>query len=317
MKTNTVDAYFAEIQAPVLSREAEIEAFRRYHAGDKSAGDQLVVANLRFVVTVAKKYLHLGLPMEDLISAGNDGLMVALRRFDETRGHKFISFAVHWINQRIWLALSKAAHQGMLPNYWLASNRRLRDIESRLAQSLQRQPTADEVAVATGWGEERLGMAQLACQPMERLHREVFEDPDSELAIDNVPDPGPSLEERCCDLQRGEVLERLMVRLDRRERTVVEQFFGLTGGEPMILETIGEGFHVTRERIRQIRNVALGKMRRAADACGLRLSDLVDDAKPPMPVKQRETAIDGPIAPSGQSVVPHRRSRFHAPVAAV
>ncbi len=258
----TVQRYLKELRRyPPMTRKEEKETLTRARKGDPKAIERLVTSNLRFVVSVALEYQGRGVPLSDLIAEGNMGLMEALNRFDETRGYKFISYAVWWIRQAILNALKRTSAVSMPANRQEDMDRMARRW-GQMTQELGRVPTVDEVASDMKISRKRAERA-LRCARTD-LSLESPIDAEGEKTLLQVLD----CEEAHPDL---EVLERdrnelitasLAGSLDTREANVIRSYFGLGDGERRTLGEIGRELGVTRERVRQIRNRALGKLRR-------------------------------------------------------
>jgi len=258
---NPIDLYWRDIKdSEPLSREREIELFRRAHAGDKEARQALVTANLRFVVSVAREYREYGLSLIELISEGNVGLIEAIGRFDETRGFKFITYAVWWIRQAILKAL---AENGRIANPPMSQINDLQKIEKEsesLAQMLGRSPTYEEIADHASISGQRTRNALQVGQADVSLDAPAYPDDDTSLINLFTADQIPVDDEYERD-QMKRVLHSCLTGLDPREYQILRAYFGLEGTRPMTLEEIGESIGVTRERVRQLRNRALGKVR--------------------------------------------------------
>ena len=258
-----VDRYFHEIEDSVgLSSEAEVEMARLIKEGNDEALSNLVKANLRFVVSVAKQYQNLGLPLSDLINEGNLGLMIAAKRFDGTKGFKFISYAVWWIRQSILQALAEQSRIVRLPLNRIGELTRVNKVLNKLEQRLGRPPEVDEIAdeleVAPGDMELLMRLAQ---RPVSLEMPCDDSEPDRTYG-DLIPDDNvPCSDEVLLDEQlKGEV-HRAMHALTEGEARVLKMYYGLEGHESMTLEEIGAYVGRTRERVRQIKEKALQKLR--------------------------------------------------------
>ena len=256
-----IDLYWRDIKgAEPLSREKEVEFFRRAKAGDEKARQALVLANLRFVVSVAREYKDYGLSLIELISEGNIGLMEAVKRFDETRGFKFITYAVWWIRQAILKAL---AEQGRIARPPMSQINDLQKVEKEsglLAQQLGRAPTFEEIAARVDLSLERTRNAFVVSQQDVSLDAPAF--PDEETTLMQVfAAAEPGIEEYFADNEVRQTVASCLQILDSRESQIVRAYFGLDDTEPMTLEEIGNAMGVTRERVRQLRNRALEKMK--------------------------------------------------------
>jgi RNA polymerase primary sigma factor len=257
-----LDQYLQEIGTiPLLKPEQEVELARRIKQGDQTALHLLVRANLRFVVSVAKKYQGQGLTLADLINEGNYGLIKAAQRFDETRGFKFISYAVWWIRQAILQALAEQSRVVRLPLNRIGTLSKIRKASAELAQALERPPNPDEIG-------EMLGMtADKVREALSHSGRALSVDaPFNEEDDNSLLDVLPSDEEESPDEGLlGESLkidiERALSTLHPREAEITRLYFGIGREHPLTLEEIGQRFNLTRERVRQIKEKALRKLR--------------------------------------------------------
>lgn len=264
MRTISEDiaTYYRSIEySKPLSRAEEAMYARLAKTGDTSARDRLVEANLRFVVGVAKEYQGYGLTLIDLISEGNVGLMEAANRFDETKGFKFISYAVWWIRQAILKAL---ASQGVrhISISRISDATKLKHTSDRLAQEFGREPTLEELARSENLSMERVTNAFNDNRYTLSLDQEL-EEGDGRALLDTVEDKGA--ENPFMYTSGEELYEKLNEAageaLDEREKRIIEHYFGLGGRTSLTLEQVGGLMNLTRERIRQLRNRALEKMR--------------------------------------------------------
>ena len=260
-KSTAVDIYWREIKdVQPLSRAEEVTLFTRARSGDEEARQQLIRSNLRFVVRVARDYKDYGLTLAELISEGNMGLLEAVKRFDETRGFKFITYAVWWIRQAILKALAEQGKIARPPMSQLNDLQKVEKQTSLLAQRLGRDPTLEEVAASAKISLDRARNALETGQRDLSLDMPVY--PGEEDSLLSVFDAGEnSLEE---DLERDHLSQALrtsMKVLDAREHQIIRAYFGLDNCAPMTLEKIGEGLGLTRERVRQLRDRALAKIR--------------------------------------------------------
>ncbi len=260
--TQSLDKYLQEIgKMPMISVEEEVVLAGKIKAGDERALERLVNANLRFVVSVAKQYQNQGLSLPDLINEGNVGLIKAARRFDETRGFKFISYAVWWIRQAILQALAEQARIVRLPLNKIGNINKINRMFSDLEQKNEREPTTEEIAEALGLGKEdvREGLnSSLKHLSMDAPITEGEEGSMIDLMrSEHIPNPDESL---IYESLRKEI-ERTLATLTPRESDVIRLFFGLDGRPAMTLEEIGEQFELTRERVRQIKEKALRRLK--------------------------------------------------------
>ncbi len=261
---NAIRLYFNDItDSTPLSREREVELSERIQAGDMEARNELVQANLRFVVEVAKHYQNRGLSLPDLISAGNLGLLVAAERFDGSRGFKFISYAVWWIRQSILQSVAEQGRTVRLPLNKLSQLREISETARRLGQGREVEPDAEEIAAELEISRDDVVHTVLSARSVRSLD-ESFDSDDDRNLLDTIVDgdqgaPDSSLVSASAQRHVDDVLGRL----DRRERYVLQRYFGLDGDEALTLDQIGEVLGVTRERIRQIKERALGRLRAA------------------------------------------------------
>ncbi len=257
-----LDQYLQEIgQIPLLKAEEEVELARRIKKGDQEALHQLTRANLRFVVSVAKKYQGQGLSLADLINEGNYGLIKAAQRFDETRGFKFISYAVWWIRQAILQALAEQSRVVRLPLNRIGTISKIRKLSAKLAQEHDRPPNLEELADELDIDVEKVREA------MQHAGRHLsmdapFNDEDDNSLLDVLPnDDGASPDETLMDESIKIDIERALSGLHAREAEITRLYFGIGREHPLTLEEIGQRFDLTRERVRQIKEKALRKLR--------------------------------------------------------
>lgn len=248
----------------LLSKEEEFELARRIRGGDKAALDMLVNANLRFVVSVAKKFLNQGLSYMDLIAEGNIGLITAAKRFDERRDFRFISYAVWWIRQAIQKAIAEQTNTVRLPINRSQQAQKIKRTAQMLEQQHGRPAKEEEIAEKLQLSTRKMGQIRAASRPLVSLDQGMYDD-DVTLA-DTLVDPedlNPE-EDFVMDELQSEVAEALDL-LSPRERNIVMRYYGLGEQETASLEAIGQDIHLSRERVRQIRNQALKKMRQAVN----------------------------------------------------
>jgi RNA polymerase primary sigma factor len=242
-----------------LSPSQEADLARRIRSGDEAARNQLVEANLRFVVSVAKEYQNRGLTLSELISAGNLGLLTAAERFDETRGYKFISYAVWWIRQSILQTLMEQSTV-RLPVNRLDMLAKI----SRTYEALQQDgsaPSLEKVADALGYSQEKIEQTLVDNQPIRSLDA-PFENGQERCLLDYLCDENQlSPEEEVLRYTLKEDIDSALSGLSRREAEVLRLYFGLTNEPPLTLDQIGAYFKLTRERVRQIKEIALSKLR--------------------------------------------------------
>ena len=243
-----------------LSREKEVELVKQIKAGDEGAMQKLVAANLRFVVSVAREYTGSGLPLIELISEGNMGLIEAVPRFDETRGLKFITYAVWWIRQAIFKALDRTSKDVRPPVNHVYDLKKVERQAVVLSQKLGRDPTFDEIVESTGIGPDRVQNALAVSRREISLDVPVYPNEEESL-LAAFPAADIDVEEEGEKTALCEVLQISLEVLDEREYQIICSYFGIGGREPMSLEKIGMALGLTRERIRQLRDRALDKMR--------------------------------------------------------
>ena len=262
-EVDTITAYLREIgRVPMLSHAQEIDLAQRIEAGDKEAVQQFVLANLRLVVSIAKRYVGRGLSLLDLIQEGNIGLMRAVQRYDWRRGHRFSTHATWWIRQAISRAVADKGRAIRLPVYVNTALNRVRRERQRLVQEMGRDPTEQELADALGMDVERLHELEAAPGAPISLELPVGEDEEQELgdvlADENSTSPEEVATTRTMKQEVQDVLEDV---LTPRERLVLQLRFGLGSGHTFPLEQVGRQLGITRERVRQIEAGALAKLR--------------------------------------------------------
>lgn len=258
----SLDKYLSEIsKEPLLTPEQEIQLAIKIRNGDKSALERLIKSNLRFVVSVAKQYQNQGLSLGDLINEGNVGLMKAARRFDETRGFKFISYAVWWIRQSILQALAEQSRIVRLPLNRVGTLNKIGKEYGRLEQEIEREPSPEELAKALEMDVEELSdLMMMNGKPMSMDAPFNQNDENSlhdVLVNDDLPSPD---EELMTESLKAEIKSALDV-LNEREKEVLKLYFGIDTEQALTLEEIGEKFNLTRERVRQIKEKAIRKLR--------------------------------------------------------
>ena len=270
--TPSLDKYLTEIgKVKLITAEEEVELAQRIKQGDNDALEALCKANLRFVVSVAKQYQGQGLSLPDLISEGNLGLIKAATRFDETRGFKFISYAVWWIRQQILQSLAEQARIVRLPLNKIGSINKINKAFAKLEQEYERPPTANELAEVL---EMTLEEVKLSLNNMGRhvsMDAPLREGDDSGTMLDLMKnDDLPTPEEAIMTDSLRLEIERSLDMLNAREADVIRLYFGLAGNQPHTLEEIGQKFELTRERVRQIKEKAIRRMKHAGRSRVLR-----------------------------------------------
>ena len=263
-ETASLDKYLQEIgRVELISAEEEVELARKIRAGDKAALERLTKANLRFVVSVSKQYQNQGLSLPDLINEGNLGLIKAAERFDETRGFQFISYAVWWIRQSILQALAEQARIVRLPLNKIGTINKINRAFSELEQKYERPPSADELAEFLDCSPEEVKQSMANNGRHISMDAPLVEGDESSSSMYDVllndSLPGPEKELVVESLRKD--IERSLSTLTAREGDVVRLYYGLNGKHPLTLEEIGERFDLTRERVRQIKEKAIRRLK--------------------------------------------------------
>jgi RNA polymerase primary sigma factor len=248
-------------KTPLLTQKEEIALARKVRAGDQECMQELVKRNLRFVISVAKKYQNRGLPLTDLIGEGNVGLLTAARKFDPDQGVKFISYAVWWIRQAILAALARQGRTVRVPLNRTADLSRIVRTAEYLRQSLRREPTPEEIADATKLSLEVVQSLAALNTGDVRLDAPLDPDGDRSLIERFIAEDLPDTEDQAMDRFLSDEIESALNTLQRRDAKVLRLYFGLDGGREHTLEEIGGMLGVTRERVRQLRDRALKRLR--------------------------------------------------------
>lgn len=263
-ETASLDKYLQEIgRVDMVTADEEVELARRIRQGDKAALERLTKANLRFVVSVSKQYQNQGLSLPDLINEGNMGLIKAAERFDETRGFKFISYAVWWIRQSILQALAEQARIVRLPLNKIGTINRINRAFSELEQKYERPPTADELAEFLECSVNDIRQSLANSGRHVSMDAQLVEGDESSSSLYDVltNDSLPTPEDGLAVESLRKDIERSLSTLTSREGDVVRMYYGLNGKAPLTLEEIGEQFDLTRERVRQIKEKAIRRLR--------------------------------------------------------
>ena len=263
-ETASLDKYLQEIgRMDLISADEEVELARKIRAGDRLALERLTKANLRFVVSVSKQYQNQGLALPDLINEGNLGLIKAAERFDETRGFKFISYAVWWIRQSILQALAEQARIVRLPLNKIGNINKINRAFSELEQKFERPPSAEELAEFLSCSTDEIKQSLAQNGRHISMDAPLVESDESSsnmydvLMGDSLPSPESNL---VLESLRSDI-RRSLTSLTPRESEVISMFFGLEGKAPLSLEEIGDRFELTRERVRQIKEKAIRRLK--------------------------------------------------------
>lgn len=257
----SLDKYLQEIgHEELLTTDQEVELAQRIRKGDKRALEKLTKANLRFVVSVAKQYQNQGLSLPDLINEGNVGLIKAAEKFDETRGFKFISYAVWWIRQSILQAIVEQSRLVRLPLNQVGSVNKIARELSRFEQEHERKPSVDEIAERVDLPEDKIADAMKANSRHVSMDAPIADGEDSSLIDFLSGDSSNTDRELAIESLKAEV-SRILKLLTDKEQKVLRAFFGIDGSPEMTLDEIGEKYNLTRERVRQIKEKALRRLR--------------------------------------------------------
>lgn len=261
----SIEKYLNEVSKyDVLTPEEELRLFRRFKDGDEAAFQKIIRSNLRFVISVAKQYQHTGLSLDDLINEGNIGLIKAAQRFDETRGFKFISYAVWWIRQSILQAIGEKSKKIRLPANYQSRIQEVVRTRNELYQELEREPSLAEIAAVTDLKESDIENCLRDVKYCKSLNEPVGEDEDSASLEEMLADavlPSPDSDLVGTESLRIELTE-LLGSLSAREAEILSMYFGLNRKQPLSLQDISDYLDLSRERVRQIKDRALRKLKR-------------------------------------------------------
>jgi RNA polymerase primary sigma factor len=247
----------------LLTPQDEIELARKIKKGDAAARERMINANLRLVVTIARDYTNLGLPLLDLISEGNIGLTKAVERFDPSKGAKLSTYAMWWIKQSIKRALANQSKTIRLPVHLVDKVAKVRRVSMQMSDELGREPTDDELGEELGIAGANVARLRTTGIRPASLNAAIADDDTTELAEVIGDEESQTPFEFLRDKNLHGAVKELIAVLDSREKKIISQRFGLDGGKPKTLEDVGRDFGITRERIRQLQNIALAKLRRA------------------------------------------------------
>lgn len=265
----SLSSYLQDIRDyPILDKEHETALTRRMKEGDEKALSELIKSNLRFVISVARRFQNLGLSLNDLIGEGNVGLMKAAYKFDETKGVRFISYAVFWVRHSIMDALSRHTSVARIPLSRARVLSRMRKEVNKLEQTMGRTPSSMEIADSMGIESSELKKLEEIIKPGLSLDSPRFDGDEGNL-LEYLPEGEIGPEEDLRKRLMVETINESLSSLTERQARILELYYGLNGNRPMTLEQIGEIFGVTRERIRQVREQALKKLRHPAMENGL------------------------------------------------
>ncbi len=258
----SLDKYLTDIgREDLITAEEEVELAKRIKEGDERALNKLVKANLRFVVSVSKQYQNQGLSLPDLINEGNVGLIKAARRFDETRGFKFISYAVWWIRQSILQALAEQSRIVRLPLNQVGSINKIKKTISKLEQELNRPPSEEEIAKYLETTEMKVNAAMRISNRSVSIDAPISSDDDTSM-VDFIPsNDTPKSDEHLIHESLNQEIQRSLSTLSDKEREVINLYYGIGMNHGLTLDEIGDKFDLTRERVRQIKEKAIRRLK--------------------------------------------------------
>lgn len=260
--TASLDKYLQEIgKESLITAEEEVDLARRIKAGDRNALEKLTKANLRFVVSVAKQYQNQGLSLPDLINEGNVGLIKAASRFDETRGFKFISYAVWWIRQSILQALAEQSRIVRLPLNQVGSLNKIKKVTSKLEQLYERPPSQSEIATEMEVPNHKVDSVMQIATRYISMDAPLISDEDTQFLDLFIPTDGVATDEDLMHQSLGTEIQRSLSTLSSKERDVINLYYGIGMNHGLTLEEIGAKFDLTRERVRQIKEKAIRRLR--------------------------------------------------------
>jgi len=263
--TASLDKYLQDIgREELITAEQEVELARRIKNGDSIALEKLTKANLRFVVSVSKQYQNQGLSLPDMINEGNLGLIKAAQRFDETRGFKFISYAVWWIRQSILQALAEQSRIVRLPLNQVGSLNKIKKVSSRLEQQFERPPSEAEIANEMEVPSHKVNSSMRIATRYVSMDAPMANDEDTKFLDFFVPTDNEDTDESLMQESLGSEIQRSLASLSEKEREILNMYYGLGRNYSLTLEEIGAKFDLTRERVRQIKEKAIRRLRHTA-----------------------------------------------------
>jgi len=264
-ETASLDKYLQDIgKEELITTDEEVHLAQRIRAGDQQALEKLCKANLRFVVSVAKQYQNQGLSLPDLINEGNLGLIKAARRFDETRGFKFISYAVWWIRQSILQALAEQSRIVRLPLNQVGSLSKMNKVSSRLEQKFERPPSADEIATEMELPQHKVEETLRISTRTISMDAPIDQDDEMKFLDVFISEDAPGTDEDLIRESLAREIQRSLSTLAEKEREIINLFYGIGVPHNYTLEEIGDMFDLTRERVRQIKEKALRRLKHSS-----------------------------------------------------
>lgn len=264
-ETASLDKYLQDIgKMDLVSADEEVILAQKIKMGDRKALEKLTQANLRFVVSVAKQYQNQGLSLPDLINEGNLGLIKAARRFDETRGFKFISYAVWWIRQSILQALAEQSRIVRLPLNQVGTLNKIKKEASRLEQQYERPPSLDELANALEMPKEKIAEVLNITTRYVSMDAPLVQDEETNFIDVFIPDDAPTTDQSLMKESLSREIERALSALTDKERDVINLFYGIGGHHGLTLDEIAAKFDLTRERVRQIKEKAIRRLKNSS-----------------------------------------------------
>lgn len=263
--TASLDKYLQDIgKEELITAEKEVELARRIRNGDKIALEKLTKANLRFVVSVSKQYQNQGLSLPDMINEGNLGLIKAAQRFDETRGFKFISYAVWWIRQSILQAIAEQSRIVRLPLNQVGSLNKIKKVSSQLEQQYERSPSETEIADELSVSKHKVNSTLKIATRYVSMDAPMANDEDTKFLDFFVPTDNEDTDESLMKESLGNEIQRSLESLSTKERDIINMYYGIGRNYSLTLEEIGAKFDLTRERVRQIKEKAIRRLRHTA-----------------------------------------------------